>query len=99
MDVIAVMHIFANALNAKNQHPVNRFNRIYELGYKDRDRTQRENLVWVGNEHCNLDRFFQGGVYGKFIRAFFMHLVRGGVSAGPRWDTSNPNERLALFSK
>jgi len=28
-----------------------------------------------------------------------MRLVRGGVSAGPRWDTSNPNERLALFSR
>ena len=25
--------------------------------------------------------------------------MRGGVSAGPRWDTSNPNERLASFSR
>ena len=25
-----------------------------------------------------------------------MRVVRGGVSAGPRWDTSNPDERLAL---
>ena len=51
MDAMAAMHIFANALNAINQQQVNRFNRIKELGYKDRDRKQCEYLAWVGNKH------------------------------------------------
>jgi hypothetical protein len=41
------------------------------------------------------DSHHYGGDYEQFNRKF-MRLVRGGVSARPWWDTSNPNERWAF---